>query len=191
MRRRSVRAYEPEPVPPAEMEQLLDVVRRAPSAFNLQPWRFVVVESPQVRTRIAEAGGNQRQLLTAPTVIVLYTDMADALARVDEVVHPGMDAERQATAREGILRAFAARSAEEREDWGAQQGNIALGYLLLAAESLGYQTSPMLGFNPRRVKEALGLPEHVRIPALVAIGRGAEEGFPHHRHPLTRIMRAA
>jgi hypothetical protein len=41
------------------------------------------------------------------------------------------------------------------------------------------------------VKRVLGLPAHVRIPAIVAMGRGAEEGFPHHRHPLERIARAA
>ncbi len=60
---------------------------------------------------------------------------------------------------------------------------------MLVAEAQGYQTSPMLGFEPDAVKKLLGLPAHVRIPALVAIGKGAEEGFPHHRHPLARITR--
>lgn len=49
----------------------------------------------------------------------------------------------------------------------------------------------MAGFDVDTVKRVLGLPGHVRIPALVAIGRGAEEGFPHHRHALERIVRAA
>ena len=72
--------------------------------------------------------------------------------------------------------------------WGAGQGYIELGYLLLAEYSLGYATSPMLGFDPAKVKEALGLPAHVMIPALVAIGRGDEEGFSHHRHAIDRIV---
>jgi hypothetical protein len=41
------------------------------------------------------------------------------------------------------------------------------------------------------LERVLGLPAHVRIPAIVAIGRGAEEGFPHHHHSLERISRAA
>lgn len=189
--RRSVRAYEPTPVTPEHLAEILDVVRRAPSAFNVQPWRFVAVESPEVRAQLAAAAYNQPQVTSAPTVIVLYTDVADALEHMDEVLHPGMDAAQRAGARQGILRTFAGRSDADREAWGAGQGYIALGYLLLAAEAHGYQTSPMLGFDADAVKELLGLPSHVRVPALVAIGRGAEPGFPHHRHPLDRILRAA
>ena len=49
----------------------------------------------------------------------------------------------------------------------------------------------MAGFDAEKVKQLLGLPSHVRVPALVAIGRGVEEGFPHHRHELSRIVRTA
>ncbi len=189
--RRSIRAFEPEPIPRADLEAILDVVRRAPSAFNAQPWRFVVVETPEVKARLAAAARNQRQVLSAPAVIVLYTDMEDVLAHVDEILHPGMDAAKRASARESILRVFGGQSVAEREAWAAGQGHIALGYLLLAAEAHGYQTSPMAGFDPAAVKELLGLPETARVPALVAIGRGTEEGFPHHRHPLERVVRVA
>ena len=190
-RRRSIRAYEPGPMPAEDLREILRVTSLAPSAFNLQPWRFVVVETPEVKEALAGAAFNQRQVRSAPAVIVLYTDMKDTLANVDEVLHPGMDAVRRAASRESILKPFAAKTEAEREAWGAEQGNIALGYLLLAAEAHGYQTSPMGGFDADAVKRVLGLPAHVRIPALVAIGRGAEEGFPHHRHPLERIVRAA
>ena len=80
---------------------------------------------------------------------------------------------------------------DQRETWAAGQGFIALGYLLLAAEAQGYATSPMAGFEPEKVKALLGLPANARIPAIVAIGRAAEQGLPHHRHPLHRIMRTA
>jgi nitroreductase len=48
-RRVSIRAYEPEPIPSEDLETILDVARRAPSAFNVQPWRFRVVEAPEVK----------------------------------------------------------------------------------------------------------------------------------------------
>ncbi len=189
--RRSVRTYEPEPIPHADLEEILDVVRLAPSAFNVQPWRFVVVESPELKAELGAAAYNQRQVTSAPAVIVLYTDMAESLATIDEVVHPGMAPEQRTGAKTGILDSFAKRTDAEREAWAAGQGNIALGYLLLAAEAHGYQTSPMAGFDPAAVKRLLGLPDHVQIPAIVAIGRGAEAGFPHHRHPIERIVRYA
>lgn len=188
-RRRSIRHYTDAPVPRADLDEILRVTSLAPSAFNAQPWRFVVVESAEVKARVAAAAGNQRQFLSAPAVIVLYTDMADTLATVVDVMHPGMEEAKRRSAAAGFAGNFASKSEVEREGWGAEQGNIALGYLLLAAESLGYQTSPMLGFNAGAVKDVLGLPAHVRIPALVAIGKGAEDGFAHHRHPANRIVR--
>lgn len=189
--RRSIRVYEPGPIPREDLEEILDVARLAPSAFNVQPWRFVAVETPEVKAKLAAAAYNQPQVAAAPVVIVLYTDVADALEHVDELLHPGMDAATRAKTRQTILGSFAPKSAAEREAWGAEQGNIALGYLLLAAEAHGYHTSPMLGFDPAAAKELLGLPEHVRIPALVAMGRGTGAGFPQHRHPLERVVRAA
>jgi nitroreductase len=188
-RRRAIRAYEPGPLPRADIEAILRVAGLAPSAFNLQPWRFVVVEREDLKARLSEAAGQQRQTVSAPAIIVLYTDTADAVATADAVVHPGNSPERRTRARSSIDRQFSATSDDEREAWGAAQGYIALGFLLLAAESFGYQTSPMLGFDAEKVKAALVLPTHVRVPALIAIGHGAEEGLPHHRHPLERIAR--
>jgi len=90
-----------------------------------------------------------------------------------------------------VLKVFGSQGEAEREAWAAGQGYIALGYLLLIAEAHGYQTSPMAGFDPAAVKELLGLPANARVPALVAIGRGAEQGFPHHRHGTERVVRYA
>lgn len=191
VQRRSIRAFEPQPIPREDLDGILDVVRLAPSAFNVQPWRFVVVETPELKAQLAAAAYNQRQVHSAPAVIVLYSDMQDALATIDETIHPGMDAVQRATTRQTILGSFQAQSEEQREAWGAAQAHIALGYLLLAAEAHGYQSSPMAGFDAEAVKRLLNLPENARVPALVAIGHGTEEGFAHHRHALERIARAA
>lgn len=188
-RRRSIRAFDPAPVPHADLDAIFESVLRAPSAFNVQPWRFVVVESPAIKQDLASAANGQRQVLSAPATIVLYTDMADTLATIEETAHPGMDADKRAAAAATVRKIYGAMPEADREAWAYAQGHIALGYLLLAAESHGYQTSPMAGFDAEAVKRLLGLPAHVRVPALVAIGRGAEEGFPHHRHAPGRVVR--
>ena len=59
-RRRSIRAFEPDPIPREDLTQILDVVRLAPSAFNIQPWRFIAVETPELKARLAAAAFNQR-----------------------------------------------------------------------------------------------------------------------------------
>ncbi len=187
--RHSIRAYQPGPIPAADLDAILADTALAPSAWNLQPWRFVVVSDPAIKQQLAAAAYNQRQVLSAPAVFVLYTDMADTLAHLDDLVRPGATREQTDGFRKMVEGAFAAQGDAEREAWGAAQGFIALGYLLLAAEARGYATSPMAGFEPEKVKALLGLPAHVRVDALVSIGHAAEEGQPHHRHALARIRR--
>ena len=184
--RRSVRAFTPEPVPEADLREILRVAGLAPSAFNVQPWRWIVVREPELKAQLGAAAYGQKQVTGAPAVIVLYSDMADALERIEETVHPGMASRRDEVAK-SLRGTWAAHTEADRESWGAGQSYIALGYLLLAAQSMGYATSPMLGFDAAEVKRVLGLPEHVTIPALVAIGVADEEGFPHHRHALDRV----
>ncbi len=185
--RRSIRRYTAEPVPEADLREMLRVAGLAPSAWNVQPWRFVVVRDAALRTKLGEAAYGQPQVAGAPAVIVMYSDMRAALETVEEVVHPGYGADRVGGVADGVRRAFSGKTDAEREAWGARQSYIALGYLLLSAASMGYGTSPMLGFDPAEVKRVLGLPGHVSIPAMVSVGVPAEEGFPHHRHATDTI----
>lgn len=188
-KRRSIRAFGPEPVPRADLEAIFEVTRLAPSAWNLQPWRFVVVDDPVRKARLAEAAFNQRQFASAPVVIGIYTDMRDTLDHIDRVIHPASTADERARIRRSIERAFENKTAGEREAWAANQGYIALGYLLLAAVERGYDTSPMLGFDHTRAQAVLGAPAHAQVIALVAIGTGTEEGRPHHRLPQSDVVR--
>ena len=114
--------------------------------------------------------------------------MADALARMPEAMHPDLPQDKRDAGVASFRATFEHQSEAEREGWGNAQANIALGYLLLLAETMGYATSPMLGFEPEKVKALLGLPSHVRIPALISIGYPAEEGFrPHRLAPETLV----
>ena len=187
--RKSIRRYEPTPIPRAHLEEILRVTSLAPSPWNLQPWRFVIVEDVATKAQLQAAAYGQPQVGNAPAVIVMYSDMTDAINTVEETVHPGMRGPQGDKAAAEIRATFAAFSDADRAAWGNAESNIALGFLLLAAQSHGYNTSPMLGFMPDKVKKLLNLPADARVPALIAIGKGAEEGFPHHRHPLSRITR--
>ena len=186
--RRSIRSYTSTPIDEADLRELLRLAGRAPSAFNVQPWRFVVVRDEATKAGLAQAAYGQPQVLRAPATIVLVSDMKDALRRLPDAMHPGMPADKRAATVESVRASFANRSVEEREEWGNTQTSIALGYLLLLAESLGYATSPMLGFDPEQVKTLLGLPAHARVNSLVTIGYAAEEGFTPHRLPADTLV---
>jgi nitroreductase len=185
--RRSVRKYDPTPIPRADLLEILRVTGLAPSPWNLQPWRFVIVEDVAIKTQLQAAAYGQPQIASAPAVIVMYSDMTGTLETVEDTIHPGMPDHARIAA--DMRAKFGGMSENDRHAWGFAEANIALGYLLLTAQAHGYSTSPMLGFMPDRVKELLHLPADARIPALVAIGVGAEEGFPHHRHSVERVAR--
>lgn len=186
--RRSIRKYESTPVPREELRDLLRLAATAPSAFNVQPWRFVVVTDAVLKQKLAAAAYNQQQIINAPATIVMYSDMQSAMERMPDSMHPGMPQDQRDAGVASFRARFATQSVEEREGWGLGQANIALGYLLLLAEAKGLATSPMLGFEPEKVKELLGLPSHVRLPALVAIGYPAEDGFTQHRLPVDSLV---
>ncbi len=187
--RRSIRQYvESSRIPEPELRELLMLAGRAPSAYNVQPWRFVVVQDDMLKADLSAAAYGQPQITRAPATIVMYSDMESALERMPESMHPGMPQEQRDAGVTSFRGTFASQSVEERESWGVGQSNIALGYLLLLAESLGYATSPMLGFEPEKVKSLLGLPAHVRVIALVSIGHPAEDGFEPHRLPAESLV---
>lgn len=187
--RRSIRKFVQEPMNQDDLREVLRLASLAPSAWNAQTWRFAVVQDPEVKAKLQEAAYGQGQVTNAPAVIVVYSDMEDTLDTVEETAHPGMGDEGRTGQRNTFDGVFGQQDVAQRGAWGLSQANIAFGFLMLAARGLGYDTVPMLGFQPDKVKELLGLPAHVQFAGLLPIGRRAEEGFPHHRHSVERITR--
>ena len=155
LKRRSIRRYRKDPVPEGLLREILEAALRAPSAWNLQPWRIVVVRDPATKRALREAAFGQAHVEEAPVVLVLYADLEDALAHLDEVIHPGVQGERREAQKQAIQRAFAAMGQEARKAWASGQSYILLGYLLLLLEAYGLGSVPMLGFDPERVKAIL------------------------------------
>jgi nitroreductase len=157
--------------------------------MNVQPWRFVVVREPTLKAQLQVAANNQAQVGGAPAVIVLYSDMPDVIAHADELAYPDLEPEARVKYADRVRTNIGNKPPAELAAWGHAVSYIALGYLLLAAESLGYVTSPMLGFKADAVKALLDLPPHVTIPAIVALGVAAESGHDAHRHDVDRVAR--
>jgi len=186
--RRSVRRFTDASISDTELDQLLATAGRAPSAYNVQPWRWVAVRDQALKDQLQTAAYGQAQVGAAPVLLVLYTDTRDALDTIEETFAPTLPADKAAGTRAHLLGTLGVKSDADREAWGAGQSYIALGYLLLLAESMGLGTSPMLGFDPDKVKSILGLPAYARVPALVALGYPAEEGFESPRHAVGRVL---
>ena len=187
--RRSIRKYVQEPMNQDDLHEILRLASLAPSAWNAQTWRFAVVQDAAIKQQLQDAAYGQGQVTNAPAVIVVYSDMEDTLQTVEETAHPGMGEQGREGQRKTFDGAFGGQDVAQRGQWGLSQANIAFGFVMLAARGLGYDTVPMLGFQPDKVKEILGLPEHVQFAGLLPIGKRAEEGYPQHRHNLDRVTK--
>jgi nitroreductase len=184
--RRSIRHYTPETIPDEDLRELLRLVGRAPSAWNLQPWRFVVVRDPALKEQLMTVANNQGQVGRAPAVIVVYSDLDDVLAHLDEVAPADKSPEQITAWKSRIHRYFDDLTPEGRAAWATGQAYLAFGWLLLLAESRGFVTSPMQGFNAEGVKRVLGLPANATVTALMALGYPADTGKEGQRHPVDR-----
>jgi nitroreductase len=187
--RRSIRKFVQEPLDQNDLREILRLASLAPSAWNAQTWRFAVVQDPALKEKLQDAAYGQAQITSAPAVIVVYSDMEDTLTTAEETAHPGMGEAGRGAQRKTFDGAFSAQEVAQRGHWGLTQANIAFGFLMLAARGLGYDTVPMLGFDPERVKALLDLPQHVQFAGLLPLGKRAEDGHPHHRHSVERLTR--
>ncbi len=86
-RRYSCRHYEDKPLEPQKLQAVLEAARLAPSAKNLQDWRFVVITDKQARKKLAAAANNQTFLENAGAVIVACS-VSDHVMRCGQAVGP-------------------------------------------------------------------------------------------------------
>ncbi|MBC9783216.1 nitroreductase family protein [Heliobacterium chlorum] len=190
-RRHAVRAYKPDPVPTELLRQLLECARRAPSAVNMQPWKFIAVTDQVMREKLKAAAGGQSQVSQAPVVLVCLADEAgcDRMAAKMEAYaeNPNMPA----PMRESFLKRSEPikHNADIRKMLAGLNSYIAIAYLTLAAKELGLDTCWMTGYDESEVKKLLNIPQGVHVVSLLTLGYAAEVALEEHdRLPFDDIV---
>ncbi|MBY0313625.1 MAG: NAD(P)H-dependent oxidoreductase [Phycisphaerales bacterium] len=185
-------------IPAAAFAALEQSMVLAPSSFGLQPWKFVVVNDPTLRTRIRESAWNQSQVTDASHLVVFAArstitgdDVERHMRRITEV--RGVTRE-SLNGYAGMINGFVAGSTRMPLDqWNARQVYIALGFFMLAAANMGVDTCPMEGFDPAKVDAILGLPATgYNAVVMVAAGyRSADDPYSKQkkvRYPAEQII---
>lgn len=172
--RRSTPSFTGEPIPASDLRQILDAGLQAPSGYNLQPWRFVVVQSPEQRRRLRAASYNQAKVEEASAIIVACGDRDGWRKDLDEMLRlgraAGMGESYAAQAKESVPSYLSSFSQDQMTGWLNKQVMMAYTQMLLMAEVLGYDTAPLEGFEQEKVCETLRLPMSYWVVALLAIG---------------------
>jgi nitroreductase len=190
--RRATPAFSPSPVHGEDLKKILEAGLEAPSSYNMQPWRFVVVRDPEQRRRLRIAAMNQEQVEQAPVVIVACGDTEGWKEDLEEVLRIGRahgfdNPSRIESKRKKVTEDLG--SQPNMGMWVTKQTMIAATTMMWMAEALGYDTGPMEGFSEDQVREVLGIPEHVRVIFLLAVGhlQGKDGSYPG-RLPTSRTV---
>lgn len=189
--RRATPHFTAEPVPAEVVDTALAIAAQAPSGYNFQPWRFLVLSDPAQRTRLKNAAFGQQKIGEAPVMIVAFAQREGWQENIDEIFAVRAGTRRplsRAAAEQTKTNALQAIEALRPATWLNRQVMIAFTYLLLAVEAQGWDTAPMEGFDATAVREAFDLPDDTEVVALLAIGRAEEPDPPHPgRLPVSRI----
>ncbi|MEM1060278.1 MAG: nitroreductase family protein [Verrucomicrobiota bacterium] len=174
--RRAVKHYDPEHrLTPAEKERLLQAALLSPTSFNIQNWRLVVVEDPELRQEVRAAAWDQAQVTEASLLIVLCADLkswarepsrywVNAPEPVQEMLVPM------------IGQFYEGREWIQRDEAMRSTGIIGQ-TIMLAAKDMGYDSCPMVGFDPEKVAELIRLPEDHVVSFIVVVGKATKPAY--------------
>jgi nitroreductase len=175
--RRSVKAFDPDHrMSEAEIDRLLSLAMLSPTAFNIQNWRFVVVQDPELRRQIRLVSKDQSQVTDASLLVVLCGDLKAWSRNPARYWDTAPEEVRDALVFL-IEQYYAGREQVERDEVMRSCGIAAMA-LMLAAKEMGYDSCPMDLSDMDEVGKLINLPEGHVVAMFVAIGKGIREPWP-------------
>lgn len=177
-------------IPEETLNEILELSTTAPSAWNLQHWRFLVIRGQEQKDRIKQIAFGQQQISDASAVVVILGDleanltgreMYDGLLAagfITQEVHDNLISQ--------IEDSY--QSTEFARDEANKNAGLAAMQLMLAAKAKGYDSGPMGGFNPTALVEALNIPPRFIPVMLITIGEAATPARPTTRLPLSKLV---
>ena len=166
--RQSVRKYSSAPVEREKLERCLEAARLAPSACNAQPWKFIVVDKPDLKKEVAGAAkhmgfGMNRFVDDAPVIIAIVMEPANFTSEFGSKV--------------------------KRKHYPLIDIGIAAEHFCLQATAEGLGTCMLGWLNEKKVKKALNIPSMRRVPLLISLGYPAtDKQKSRKRKPLDKIV---
>lgn len=175
--RRAVKSFDPKHrMSDAEVQRLLSLAMLAPTAFNIQNWRFVLVRDPKLREQVRAAAWGQAQVTDASLLVVLCADLKSWNK------DPGRYWRLAPKAAQDYLlpaiHAYYDGKDQVQRDEAMRSCGIAAQTLMLAARELGYESCPMDGFDFAAVGNLIRLPADHAIAMFVAIGKPLAPAHP-------------
>lgn len=150
--RQSTRKYKSLAVEKEKINACLEAARLAPSACNAQAWKFIVVDEPVLKNKVAETAtglGMNKFTQQAPVIITVVMEKGNASATVGGKI--------------------------KNKDYRWIDIGIAVEHLCLQATELGLGTCIIGWFNEKKIRKLLAIPRTKRIPLIITLGYPDDE----------------
>ena len=167
--RRSVRKYTAKPVSDEILKEILQSAMLAPSGNNTQPWHFIVVDNPELKTRIARTSHNQKWMEKAPLFLVCVADIRARIKNNDEIV---VDEESGLFELKQVIRDTA----------------ISVEHLVLEAVHQGLGTCWVAWYEQDEIRRVLNIPPDKFVVGIVTLGYADETPAPRPRKKLDEVL---
>jgi len=175
--RRSVKHYDANfKIPQQDIDTLLEHAIESPSSFNIQHWRFVLVEDKNLRQQIRAAAWDQAQVTDASLLFIMCADTKawdksperywkDAPKQAQDILVP-------------MIKPFYNDKDQLQRDEALRSVGIASQTIMLAAKAMGYDSCPMIGFDTDKVAEIINLPDDHIIGMMLVVGKATQAAWP-------------
>lgn len=159
-----------------EIKQLVTAAMDAPTSFNMQHWKFVVVQEDAQKAKICEAAWGQAQVKDASITIVVCADVkawkkeqqkkwANAPKEAQDILIPMIDP-------------FYEGKEQLQRDEAIRSASFAAQNIMLLAKEMGYDSCPMIGFDADAVAEIVNLPDEHLVSMLLVVGKATKPAWP-------------
>jgi len=187
-KRRSIRHFDPtHKITEVEIEELIKLAMLSATSYNIQHWKFLVIDDLKLRTQLREVSFGQSQITNASALVIVCTDTKaweKDMSRKWENVNDEIRSFMVSRSKEFYL-----GKEQLQRDEAIRSASFATQTLLLAAISKGYDTGIMIGYEPDKVGELIKLPQGFIISNFVVIGKGIEAELPRGGQlPVEEVM---
>ena len=191
--RSSTKYYDPDAtVTDEQIAALVKIGTSAPNSFNLQNWRFIAVRSPEAKKRLFPIAWNQAISVDAAVTFIVIGQLADA-SEVPERLGPMVEAGYMAAdviplaERDG--RAIYDDKPQQQRDEAMRSATFAAAAMIYAARSMGWGSTPMIGFDPAAARTEYGLKNNEIPVMMLAMGPMREGNWPSKpRRPVLDVL---
>jgi nitroreductase / dihydropteridine reductase len=184
MSRYATKKFDGKKISEKKVGELLELVRFAPSALNLQPWKIKVVTDQAIKEQLKPAAFGQEQIPTCSHLLVFCADpdYDSLIQRLGALLKKNAVPEETRKMITGMAENFSKpMSPDQRLAWSQAQTYLALGNAVNGAKALGFDSCPMGGFNPGEFSRILKIPAPLVPTMLCPIGYAADKPMPKVR----------